>query len=94
MALGSTRGAVLRLIIGQGIKVAATGVAIAGACFGLAHAALPDTPITAGFIALLPPNAPTYVGVPLAVLAVSALATYVPARRAAGIAPHEALRHE
>jgi ABC-type lipoprotein release transport system permease subunit len=43
---------------------------------------------------MFPPNAPTYVGVPLGVLAIIAIAALVPARRAAGVDPTEALRQE
>jgi len=94
MAVGSTRAGVLRLVIGQGVTVAATGVAIAGALIGLAHAALAGSWIVPAVVTLLPPNAPTYVAVPLAVLVISALASYAPARRAASIDPIQALRYE
>jgi len=94
MAVGATRAGVLRLVIGQGVMVAATGVAIAGALIGLVHAALAGSWIVPAVVTLLPPNAPTYVAVPLAVLAISALASYAPARRAASIDPIQALRYE
>jgi len=94
MAVGSTRAGVLRLVVRQGLTVAATGVALAALVVGLTHVALAGSFYADAVVALLPPNLPTYVGVPLAVLAISAVAALVPARRAASIDPMDALRHE
>ena len=94
MAVGSTPASVLRLVVGQGLAHAAIGVLIAGVLIAVPHAALAGTPGVRALVTIMPPNAPTYVTIPLVVLAVGALAAYVPARRAAGIDPIQALRHE
>ena len=94
MAVGSTRAGVLRLVVRQGLMVTATGVALAALVVGLTHAALAGSFYTDAIVTMFPPNAPTYVGVPLAVLVISAIAALVPARRAASIDPMEALRQE
>ena len=89
MALGATAGDVLRQVMGQGLALAAIGVAA-----GLALA-LGVTRLLANFLYGVSPFDPvTFVGVPLLLAAVALFACYVPARRATRVNPIEALRAE
>jgi ABC-type antimicrobial peptide transport system permease subunit len=87
VALGATRGSVVRLVVGQGI-----GLAAAGAAFGLV-AALAATRVLRSLLYDVAPTDPlTFAAiVGLLLLAVIA-ASWIPARRAAGVHPIEALR--
>ena len=87
VALGATRGSVVRLVVGQGI-----GLAAAGAAFGLV-AALAATRVLRSLLYDVAPSDPlTFAAiVGLLLLAVIA-ASWIPARRAAGVHPIEALR--
>lgn len=89
LALGAPRGRVVRRVPGEGMQLAAAGV-VAGALValwgtGILRAILYDTE---------PGDAWTYAGVAGLLLAVSALASAVPAWRAARLDPVEALRGE
>jgi putative ABC transport system permease protein len=87
LALGAQPAAVLRAIVTEGVFLACIGVAI-----GLA-ASLLLQPLLATQIFGIPAIDPaTFVGVPILLIAVVALAGYVPARRALTIDPVEALR--
>ena len=82
IALGATRADVVRLVMGQGIRPVMAGL---GA--GLA-AAVPLGRLLASNIEGTNAFEPlTFVAVPLAILGAAAVASLVPARRAAGIAP-------
>ena len=89
MALGARSQDVLRMVVGEGAKMTAIGGAIG---FVLA---LPLPKLFAAIFFDLRVNEPRlYFVVPLAVLAVSVLAAYVPARRAARVDPMNALRQQ
>ena len=89
MALGASTGDVLRLVLGQGLVLAAIGLALV-----LAGAAAASRLLTTMLFEVKPTDPMTYVAV-AAVLAIVALAaSYVPARRAAAVDPLVALRQE
>jgi putative ABC transport system permease protein len=89
MALGASSSDVLRLVLGQGLLLAAIGLAI-----GLAGAAAATRLLTSLLFEVKPTDPLTYAGV-AALLAVVALAAgYIPARRAAKVDPLVALRQE
>ncbi|HEY6292282.1 MAG TPA: ABC transporter permease [Terriglobia bacterium] len=89
MALGAERRSVLGLIVRQGLRLT-----VAGVVFGIAGAwAL--TRFLTGFLYGIRPTDPTTFGlVSIVLVAVSILASYVPARRATRVDPMVALRHE
>lgn len=89
MAIGAQRGDVLRMVLGEGMKLAVAGV-ILGVATALA---------LAGYVASLlfgvtPFDPASYLVTAAILLAVAALACYVPARRAMGVDPLVALRQE
>jgi predicted permease len=87
LALGAQRGAVMRLVVAQGLTLAATGIGI-GVVVSLALTPL----LTAQLYGIRALDVPTIVAVPGLLLAVAALACYLPARRAMQIDPVNALR--
>ena len=89
MAVGATRGAVFALILRQGAKLTAIGVAI-----GLVAAALFGRLIASLRYDVKPLDATTLTGVSALLVAVALLASYVPARRAVNADPMDSLRHE
>ncbi|MBK9991998.1 MAG: ABC transporter permease [Verrucomicrobia bacterium] len=89
MALGAQPGAVLRQVVGQGLVLAAIGT---GAGLLLAFSV---TRLLAGFLYGVSPFDPAiFLGVPSLLIAVGALACWLPARRATRVNPIEALRTE
>jgi predicted permease len=89
MALGAQTRDVLKLILGQGAKMALLGVAI-----GIA-AALGLTRLMATMIFGVSAHDPlTFAGVAIILVAVALSACYVPARRAMRVDPMSALRYE
>jgi predicted permease len=89
MALGAKRSEVSGMVVRQGVMVSAAGVAIGllGA-FGL-------TRLMEGLVFGVSTTDPlTFAGVAAVLLCVSVVASYIPARRAAGVDPLEALRYE
>jgi putative ABC transport system permease protein len=89
MALGANRGNVLRLVLGQGLKMTAPGMA-AGLAISLGLAKM-----ISSFLYGVPPVDPvTFFFAPLVLLAVALLAAAIPAIRALRINPVEALRSE
>ena len=89
MALGASGGGVVRSVLYRGMLLGVTGVAIGlGGSFALTH-------LLSNLLFGVRPNDPaTFAGATLALLFVAALASYIPARRAAKVDPMEALRSE
>ena len=89
MALGARSGDVLRMVVGEGLGLAAVGTVIG---LGLALAL---TRLLRSLLFEVKPGDPmTLAAVVLGLLAVSLLASYIPARRAASVDPMVALRHD
>jgi ABC-type antimicrobial peptide transport system permease subunit len=89
IALGARPADVLTMILRQGLTVT-----IAGVIAGLA-AAFASTRVMASLLFEVSASDPaTFVAVPLILIAVSLVATYLPARQAAHIDPSRALREE
>ncbi len=93
MALGAQAGRVRRLVMGEGLFLAAIGVVV-----GLVLAFALNTGLAAELAGMLygvkAVDPATFVGVAAVVLAVAALACFVPARRATRVDPMVALRHD
>jgi putative ABC transport system permease protein len=89
LALGAAPARVLRLVMRRGLTLAAIGCAI-----GCALALAASRSLSALLFEVAPVDAGTFVSVPLVVLALAALASFLPGRRAACIDPVRTLRAE
>jgi putative ABC transport system permease protein len=89
MALGAQSGVVLKLIVGQGLKLALIGVAI-----GLLAAFALTRWMEDLLYGVRPTDSWTYGAVAALLLLVALFACWIPARRAAKVDPMIALRHE
>jgi putative ABC transport system permease protein len=89
MAIGAGSGDVLRMVLAQGLTLALVGIAFGSiASAGIANL------LSAGMTGLGRPSVFTYAVVPLILVGLTLLASYVPARRASLIDPLLALRDE
>jgi predicted permease len=88
VALGAQRPDILKLILGKGLLIAGTGIAI-----GLILSAISARMIAGLLYGVHPIDVIVFVTVPLILLVVAFLATYIPARRATKVDPIIAL-HE
>ena len=89
MAIGAGSGDVLRMVLGQGLTLALVGIAFGSiASAGIAHL------LSAGMTGLGRPSLFTYAVVPVILVGLTLVASYVPARRASLIDPLLALRDE
>jgi len=92
LALGAAKSDVLQNVIGQGFRIALTGVATG------VVAALILTRVLSSFSRLLygvrASDPFTLIAIPLLLISAALLACYIPARRAARLDPMIALRHE
>jgi predicted permease len=89
VALGATRRDVLGLIVGQGLRLVGVGAAI-----GIAAGAAVSRLLASLLFGLSPLDPVAYAIVTLFLMAVTAIACLVPARRATKVDPLEALRAE
>jgi putative ABC transport system permease protein len=89
VSLGATPHDILRLIVGQGARLALWGVALGLiAAFGLTRL------VSSLLFGISPTDLVTYVAVSVSLIAAALLASYLPARRATKIDPMAALRYE
>src|SRR5262249_23671343 len=89
MALGARRAEVMGLVLGQSVRMTAAGLVL-----GLAGAANVSRWLSGMLFGVAPLDAATFAAVTLTLAAVTALASYVPARRATRVDPMIALRAE
>jgi putative ABC transport system permease protein len=89
MALGASRASVLRMVLGQGLRMTAMGLAI-----GLVLA-LALTRVMSGILFGISPTDPaTFLAILFLLAAIAVFACYLPARRATRVDPMVALRYE
>ena len=88
-AIGATRRQVVEMIVKQGLRKALIGLVV-----GLIDAWLVSRTMTSLLFQVTPNDPIVYAGVSVLLLLVAALASYLPARRAARIDPVVALRTE
>jgi putative ABC transport system permease protein len=89
MAFGATHGRILNLIIGQGLRLSAAGIAL-----GII-AAIALTQVMASLLVGVSATDPaTFATMAVAFAMVATFAAWIPARRAAALSPNVALRDE
>jgi predicted permease len=89
MALGARTGEVLRLVVGDGIRLTAIGGAL-----GLAGAFAAARVLKSLFYGISPTDPLTFIVIPLLLAFVALLACWIPARRATKVDPLIALKYE
>ena len=89
MALGADPAGIFQLIVGQGLQLSLVGIALGLlAAFGLTRA------MTSMLVGVRPIDPLTFAGMALLFLLIAAIASWLPARRAASLDPSTALREE
>jgi predicted permease len=91
LALGAEKADILRMVVGHGLKLTITGVAI-GLAAALAMSWIMASMLSGLLYKISARDVTTFVLAPVTFLVISLLASYLPARRATQVDPNEALR--
>jgi putative ABC transport system permease protein len=89
IALGATRGKILKMVLGQAMLTVAIGVVI-----GLAGSFILTRTMSSMLFEVSPNDPLTVVAITLVLVVIALLASYIPARRATRVDPMVALRYE
>ena len=89
MALGATRQAVVRMVLSQGLKLA-----LAGAALGFLGSLAATRLLQAQLFGVSPTDHLTLVGATCILMLVGLIASYLPARRSANVAPMRVLQSQ
>jgi len=89
LALGAQRRELTQMFVRSGLRLAAIGVPI-----GLAASVAAARLLSSLLYGISPLDPVTYVAVPFVLIAAAAVASYLPARRAAAVDPVHALKIE
>ena len=89
MTVGAERGAILRLVVGEGVRLA-----VAGTVLGLVAAWAASGMIRGLLFGVAPRDPLTFAGVSLLLLGIAVVASLLPALRATRVDPIEVLRQE
>ncbi len=89
MALGAAPASIFNLVVGQGLRLSAAGIALGlGAAFELTCV------MASMLVGVRPADPPTFAAMAVLFFLIAALASWLPARRAAALDPATALREE
>jgi putative ABC transport system permease protein len=89
VALGAAPARIFRLVVGQGMRLSLAGVAV-----GCVFAVFLTRLIKSMLVGTRPGDPLTYLAMAALFLAIAAVASWIPARRAACLDPNSALREE
>jgi len=89
LALGAAPADLLRMVLRQGLLLTIIGLG-----FGMALALMATTFMQSLLPGIAPRDPLTFIAVPLLLVAIAALAAWIPARRAGAVDPVVALRYE
>ncbi len=89
MVFGAPRASIMRMIVGEGVRLSAIGIAA-----GLVAAFAVTRLLGSMLVSVTPTDPPTFAIITALFLAIAALASWMPARRASRLDPTVALRDE
>jgi putative ABC transport system permease protein len=89
MTLGAQRRDVLRMVLANGLIIAASGLVV-----GVAIALIAAPAVRSMLVGVSPYDPATFIAISAALLGATALASYIPAARATRVDPILALRHD
>jgi putative ABC transport system permease protein len=89
MVFGAPRASILNLVVGEGLKLSAAGVAI-----GVASALVLTRVMASLLVGVSPTDPVTFAGIVALFVVITVVASWVPARRASRLDPMHALREE
>jgi len=89
MAFGAPRSSIFQLVIGQGLRLSAAGVAL-----GIVGALALTRGMSSMLVGVRPTDPLTFVAIAVVFMGIAGVSSWLPARRAAGLDPNVALAKE